>query len=202
MSELILYHCPGTRSTGTLWLLEELGVGYELEIVDIFKGRSPEYLKINPSGKVPAIRHNGQTLGELSAISLYLCDVFPEAGLAPAPGDPARAGHHFWHVYRPGVIEPAMISKGQGWTASNQGMVGWASLDEVVARMEAHLDTNAYPLGEAFSASDIVAGGALGFMAQFGMIEASPVIGAYLNRLQDRPAYTRMQEIDAAHKTV
>ena len=196
MSDLTLYHCPGTRSTGTLWPLEEMGAEYTLETINVRAGRTAEFLKINPSGKVPAIRHKGQTLGELSAISLYLCDVFPEAGLAPALDDPKRAQHYFWHVYRPGVMEPAMISKGQGWKAE-PGMIGWGELDDVVKRVDETLTQNDYLLGDSFSASDICAGGAVSWMVAFGMIEPTPAIKAYLERLQSRKAYRRMLEIDA-----
>ena len=191
-----LYHCPQTRSSGALWLLEELGAPYEIVHVDVRKGPAEDFIKINPSGKVPAIRHKGQSLGELAAISLYLCDEFPDAGLAPEFGSPQRAAHYFWHVFRPGVLEPAMMAKSQGWSAE-RGTAGWGDFENMISRIERVLETSEYLLGDAFSASDILVGGALGWVRRFGLIEDHDTIFAYIDRIEDRDAFRRVQEIDA-----
>ena len=87
-----LYHSPNTRSSGTLTLLEELGMPYELKVLDMKAGeqRQPPYLAVNPMGKVPAIRHGEAVVTEQGAIYLYLADRWPQAGLAPPIGDPLR----------------------------------------------------------------------------------------------------------------
>ncbi|PWE17626.1 glutathione S-transferase [Marinicauda salina] len=198
MTELTLWHSTRTRSTGALWLIEELGADYEIKLLSTQAGdtRKPEFLKVNPAGKVPAITHKGRHLAELAAISLYLCDVYPDAGLAPAFGDPMRAEHYFWHVFRPGVLEPAMIAKTQGWIAE-RGMVGWGDFENAIERVELVLRDRPYLLGDDFSASDILVGGALGWLKHFGVLDDSDVLDPYIARIHDRPAAKKAMEIDA-----
>lgn len=194
MTNLIVWHGPNTRSTGTVWLVEELGVPYELRKVDVFGGatRAAEFLAVNPAGKVPAIRHDGKTLTEMAAISLYLADAFPEAGLAPAIGDSLRADYLYWSVFRPGVLEPAIITKSQGLDVDPR-MVGWGAWDTVLSLVETQLARGPYILGDRFSAADILIGGALGWLKHFKLMDDNPGIEAYIDRLHARPAYARMQ---------
>ena len=98
MSEIVFYHSPNTRSGGTRILLEELGASYTLKPLNMKAGeqRHADYLAVNPMGKVPAIRHGDALITEQVAIYLYLADLFPEAGLAPAIGDPLRGHARQW----------------------------------------------------------------------------------------------------------
>lgn len=196
--DLVVWHGPNTRSTGTVWLVEELGAPYELRIVDVFAGetRSDAYMEINPAGKVPAIRHRGRTIAELAAISLYLADAFPEAGLAPAIGDPDRGAYLYWSVFRPGVLEPAALAKVQGWEA-DPGRVGWGDFETALSLVERPLSRGPYLLGERFSAADILVGGALGWLRHFGVLPPEGPFNAYIDRLHARPAYARMQATNA-----
>src|SRR5207253_9860469 len=93
--KVTLFHSPNTRSTGALTLLEELGAPYELHVLNMKAGeqRRPEYLAINPMGKVPALKHGDALVTEQVAIFLYLADLFPEAGLGPPVGDPLRGSY-------------------------------------------------------------------------------------------------------------
>ncbi|WP_439634341.1 glutathione S-transferase family protein [Glycocaulis sp.] len=193
-ADLIVWHGPNTRSTGTVWLVEELGVPYELRKVDVFGGetREAEFLKVNPAGKVPAIRHKGKTLTEMAAISLYLCDEFPQAGLAPAIGDPLRADYLYWSVFRPGVLEPAIVTKAQNLDVDPR-TVGWGEWETVITLIETALEDGPYLLGERFSAADILIGGALGWLKHFKLMPDNPRIDDYITRLHARPAYARMQ---------
>ena len=88
-----LYWAPRTRSFTALWLMEETGQPYERVLIDISTGaqKTPEYLAINPMGKVPAIVHDGALVTEQGAVYTYLADLYPEAGITPAIGDPLRA---------------------------------------------------------------------------------------------------------------
>jgi len=92
MTGIVFYHSPNTRSTGTRILLEELGAPHELKIVNMKAGdqRKADYLAVNPMGKVPALRHGDALITEQVAVTLYLADLFPAAGLAPPIGDPLR----------------------------------------------------------------------------------------------------------------
>jgi len=194
MPEITVWHGPNTRSTGTVWLLEEMGLAYDLRKVDVFGGetREPSYLSINPAGKVPAIRHKGKVIGEMAAISLYLCDAFPEAGLAPGIGDEKRADYLYCSVFRPSVLEPAMMAKVQGWDA-DPGRVGWGDWETALTLVERPLKESPYLLGDSFSAADILVGGALGWLRHFGVLPKESPFGAYIDSLHARPAYTRMQ---------
>jgi len=192
--DLIVWHGPNTRSTGTVWLVEELGVPYDLRKVDVFGGetREAEFLKINPAGKVPAIRHHGKMLTEMAAISLYLCDEFPDAGLAPAINDRLRADYLYWSVFRPGVLEPAIVTKAQTLDVDPR-TVGWGDWETVIGLIETALEDSPFLLGERFSAADILIGGALGWLKHFKLMPDNPRIDDYITRLHARPAYARMQ---------
>ena len=111
--QITLYHCPNTRSSGSLLLLEELGVPYSLHVMNMKAGeqREPAYLGINPMGKVPAIRHGEAVITEQVAIFIYLADLFPEAGLAPALNDPLRGPYLRWLVYYAANFEPALVDR-------------------------------------------------------------------------------------------
>lgn len=202
MADITLFHCPQTRSQGTLWLLEELGVEYDIKVVNVMKGEGlkPEYLKVNPSGKVPAINYKGQVVTELAAISIFLCDLFPDAGLAPAIDAPDRGEYLKWSVFRPGVLEPAMIAKTRGWEVE-RGMVGWGSWEIVVEQLEDHLKDRTWFLGDTFSAADILTGGGVGWMRMFGIIGEHEIFDRYIGQIREREAFLKVQEIDAKLKS-
>src|SRR5208337_2478729 len=110
---ITLYHSPNTRSSGILLLLEELGAPYELKLLNLKAGeqRQQPYLAVNPMGKVPAIEHNGAIVTEQVAILIYLADLFPEAGLAPAFDDPLRGPYLRWLVSYAACFEPAVVDR-------------------------------------------------------------------------------------------
>src|SRR5579872_1302864 len=95
---ITLYHCPNSRSNSAMFLLEELGQPYEIKVVDVRAGdgQTPEYLAINPMGKVPAIKDGDEVVSETGAIGIYLGDRYPQAGLAPPVGDPRRGAYLRW----------------------------------------------------------------------------------------------------------
>ncbi|HZZ36785.1 MAG TPA: glutathione S-transferase N-terminal domain-containing protein, partial [Caulobacteraceae bacterium] len=130
---LTLYHCPGTRSGSAVWLLEELGVAYELEIVPVgLRGDPPEsYRAIHPHKKVPAIVHDGVAVTERAAIFAYLCDAFPQTGLAPPIGDPRRGPYLSWLVYNDAVIDPVLAAKFGGWQYDKRG-VSFGAFEDMV----------------------------------------------------------------------
>jgi glutathione S-transferase len=109
-----LYWAPRTRSFSALWLMEETGQPYERVLTDLSKGdqKAPDYLAINPMGKVPALRDGEATLAEAAAICAYVAERYPQANLAPPPGDPLRARYLYWLFFAPGCVEPAMVQLG------------------------------------------------------------------------------------------
>src|SRR6185295_16503296 len=110
---LKLYHASPSRSSVTLWMLEELGEPFEIELLSLKNGdqRKPEYLAVNPMGKVPTLDDAGTIVSEVSAICCYLADAYPKADLAPAVHDKLRGPYLKWLFYVPSCVEPAVLDK-------------------------------------------------------------------------------------------
>ncbi|ACA19156.1 Glutathione S-transferase domain [Methylobacterium sp. 4-46] len=197
-----LYHSPNTRSSSALLLLEELGAPYDLQVLNMKAGenRQPAYLAVNPMGKVPAIRHRGALVTEQVAVFLYLADAFPEAGLAPAIGDPLRGPYLRWMVYYGSSFEPAVVDKARGLASdeSVRAMLPYGSYEAALAVVNDQLRQGPYLLGERFTAADILWGAALTWTTMFGFVPETPEIAAYVARHQARPAVARVRERDAA----
>lgn len=197
---LTLYHAPRSRSFRILWLLEELGVPYDTEMVSIrgtdSAGHMPaDYIDIHPHRKVPALVHDGVPIFETPAIALYLTDLFPELGLGPLVGDAKRGPYLTWLAYSTGVFEPAMVER--AFKRPHQGGApGWGSADEVEQVLTRVLQARPYFLGDAFSAVDVVLGGSLQYMMQVKVIAESPVFNTYIERLGNRPAMHRALQRD------
>lgn len=190
---LKFYHHPQTRSSGTLWLLEELGVPFETEIVDIrAPGGPPEsYRAIQPNKKVPAIVHDGTIVTERAAIAIYLADTFPEAKLAPPIGHRLRAQYLTALVYVDGVLDSVLAARAQGLKyEGNQYAFG--SFDDAMANLEKMLWEHDYAVGNEFTAADTHLGSALFYgVHMLKVIPEKPLFQAYLDRLQQRPAFQR-----------
>src|SRR5687767_12130319 len=105
MSDLVFYTNPMSRGRIIRWMLEEVGQPYETKLLDFPAMKAPEYLAINPMGKVPAIKHGDTAVTECAAICAYLADAFPEAGLAPPPGSKLRGPYYRWLFFGAGPIE-------------------------------------------------------------------------------------------------
>ena len=152
-----LYWSPRSRSFSALWLMEETGQPYERVLTDISAGaqRTPEYLAINPMGKVPARRDGDATLAEAAAICAYVAERYPEAKLAPPLGDPLRAKYLYWLFFAPGCIEPAMVQVATKVEMSPTA-AGWGDAQRVFDVLDAALTKGPWILGETFSAAENV----------------------------------------------
>ncbi len=195
-----LYWSPKTRSLRALWMLEEAGVPYERVLVDIRAGGQddPAFRKINPMGKVPAFEDGAAQLAESAAICAYIAERVPEAGLAPALGDPARGRYFHWLFFAPGCIEPAMAQKFVNFELSPSA-AGWGDFNRVFNVLAGALEKGPWILGETFSAADVMIGCDLLFaIERFGIVDRRPVFDAYLNRCHARPALQRAIAIDEA----
>jgi glutathione S-transferase len=196
---LTLYHAPNSRSGNIIWLLEELGVPYDVKIVDIRRAdgsgaRDPA--NPHPHGKVPALVHDGQRIFEIAAITLYLTDAFPEKKLGPRVGEPKRGEYLSWLAWRPGVLEPAMLMR-RFKVPHVQGTMGWPEAGEVETVLNETLKDRKYFLGEEFSAVDITVGGTVNFLMTFKILNETPVLKEYSARIAERPALKRAMERDA-----
>src|SRR3712207_2565316 len=109
----ILYHHPFSRAANVVWMLEEVGCPYELKTVDIMKGgqKAPEFLAINPMGKIPTLVDGGTLVTESAAIGLYLADRYAYGKLSPKIEDPARGTYLRWSFFPPSVVEPGVAAK-------------------------------------------------------------------------------------------
>jgi glutathione S-transferase len=195
---ITLYHSPQTRSGSIVWLLEELEVPYQTKIVDFRRADgtgSRDPANPHPHGKVPTLTDGGETVFEASAIALFLTDKYRTEKLGPAPGDAKRGEYLSWLAYRPGVMEPALISR-RFEIKHVYGAMGWAPADEVEEVLNKHLASRQYFLGDAFSALDILLGGGLNFLMMAKMVKETPVLKAYAARIIDRPAFRKMMELD------
>jgi glutathione S-transferase len=194
-----LYWAPRSRAFSALWLMEETGQAYERVLVDIAGGaqRTPEYLAINPMGKVPALSDGDATLAEAAAICAYVAERYPEAKLAPALGDPLRTKYLYWLFFAPGCIEPAMVQLATKIEMSTVA-AGWGDAQRVFDVLDAALMKGPWILGEDFSAADVAVGSALNFAVRlFKMVPSRPSFDAYIARCVGRPAFQVAEKLTA-----
>jgi glutathione S-transferase len=197
---ITLYHHPYSRAATVVWMLEEVGLPYTLEYVDIMTGahKTPAMLAKNPMGKLPILDDDGQIVTEVAAIGLYLADRYAAGRLAPTLDDPARGTYFRWSLFAPSVIEPGSMAKASGWDFK-PSQAGWGSHDAMLASMEAAVSGRDFLLGDRFSMADVIFGGTLRYMLRFGMLDARPAFTAYAERLGARPA---AQAADARNAAV
>ena len=197
--ELVLYTNPMSRGRIARWMLEEVGQPYRAEILDYTGSmKAPEYLAINPMGKVPAVRHGDTIVTETAAICAYLADVFPEAGLAPAPGSQSRGPYYRWLFFAAGPIEAANTDKALNVVVPPERarMVGYGSQERALAALEYQLERSDYIAGDRFTAADVYVGSHIGFGMMFGAIDKRPAFERYWGLVSARPAAQRAREID------
>lgn len=197
---LILYHSPRSRSAGARMLLEELNADYELHAFDLSAGqhREPAYRAINPLGKVPALRHGDVVVTEQAAVYLYAAELYPEAGLAPATGDPLRGSYLRWMVFYGSCFEPAIVDRSMNRPPAPYSTSPYGDFDTVVDTIGAQLANGPYLLGERFTAADVLWASALNWITMFKLMPETPAVRHYLDRVLARPAIQRAQAADAA----
>ena len=198
-SELVFYTHPMSRARVVRWMLEEVGQPYESKILEFGHSmRSPDYLAINPMGKVPAIKHGSTVVTEAAAICAYLADVFPEAGLAPPSGSRERGPYYRWIFFGAGPLEAAVTDKALGFDVppERESMVGYGNFERTLAALEGALYASDYLTGDRFTAADVYVGSQIGWGMMFGGIEKRPAFEDYWARLAARPAFIRAKAID------
>lgn len=194
---LIFYTNPMSRGRIVRWMLEEVGAPYRTEILDFATTmKAPEYLAVNPMGKVPAIKHGDTIVTECAAICAYLADTFPDAGLAPPSGE--RGAYYRWLFFAAGPVEAAVADKALGVEipADKRGMVGYGNLAAVVDTLEKAVSAGDYLAADRFTAADLYVGAHIGWGMQFGTIEKRPAFERYHARVTDRDAFRRAQRLD------
>jgi glutathione S-transferase len=195
-----LFWSSQTRSSRAVWLLEEAGVKYELETVDIRdpnRKDSDEFRAASPMGKVPALIDGDVRMSESAAIAIYIADRYSPGTLAPAIDDPLRGKFLYWVMYTPAVIEPAMAEKFNK-IEPNRIRSGWGDFDLMIETLENELQEKNWLLGDQFTAADVLVGSSVGFMRMFNMLPESDVLNDYADRCQARPANQKAQSLDAS----
>ena len=197
---IVFFHAPHSRSSATRAMLEELGAPYDMVALNLAAGeqRTPDYLAINPMGKVPAIRDEGVLITEQPAILMHLAELYPEKNLAPAPGDPLRGAWLRWMVFYGSCFEPAMMDFSRKREPLPPMQCGYGDYDSVMRVVAAQLEHGPWLLGERFTAADVLWGSALNFGLMMKLVPDWPVFRAYAARVQARPAIRRARELDDA----
>jgi glutathione S-transferase len=199
MSDFTLYHAAPSRSSIVLWMLEEVGTPYDVKLVKLSQGDNlkPDYLAVNPMGKVPALKHGDAVVTEVAAICTYLADEFPAAKLNVPVGTPRRGVYLKWLFFGPSVIEPAMTDRAfprkENPRASS---VGWRDFDTVLDIVGKALTPGPYLMGEQFTAADVVIGSGLRYGMMFKLIPERKEFTDYVARLTVRPAAKRAEARD------
>lgn len=199
MTTLTLYHNPRSRSASARVLLEALGVPYEVKPLDFAAGqtRTPEFLAINPLGKLPTLVHDGAVVTEQVAITIYLADRFPAAGLAPAFDDARRGPYLRWLAFYAACFEPALMDHAFKRVPVDPTTAPWRDYDSVIEALVAQLSRGDYIVGDTLTAADLLWGTGLRWTTEFGIVPKLPVIMAYLERVAAHPAVVRATELDA-----
>lgn len=200
-SELVFYTHPMSRGRVVRWMLEEIGQPYRTELLIYGNSmKAPEYLSINPMGKVPAIRHGDTVITECAAICAHLADAFPTAGLAPAVGDAARGAYYRWLFFAAGPVEAAVVNKALGIEVPDdkKPMVGYGNFAEMQDTLEWAVKDRAFIAGDRFSAADVYVGSQIGWGMEFGTLDKRPAFETYWAGLAKRPAAIRARQIDDA----
>jgi glutathione S-transferase len=192
---ITFYHNPMSRARIAHWMLEEVGAPYDMKILSFEKGehKRPEFLAINPMGKLPAIVHRGTVVTEAAAICTYLADAFPEVGLAPAANDAKRGTYLRWLFFGAGCLEPAVVDRLlKRPPADRPGSLGYGSYEDVLNTLEKALTPGPFILGDQFSAADVYIGSQIGWGLMVKSLEPRPAFLAYMSRWNERPAFQRV----------
>jgi glutathione S-transferase len=199
MEKLTLYHAAPSRSSIVRWMLEELGEPYDIHLLHLVRGEqsAPDYLAINPMGKVPALRHGDAIITEAAAICAYLADEFPHARLNVPVGDPRRGPYLKWLFFGPSCIEPAITDRAYPRQEQpRRGMLGYGDFDTVMEVLARAVEPGPYLMGEQFTAADVVVGSTIRWGMMFNLIPARPEFKAYVARLEQQPALQRATALD------
>ena len=183
-----LYYNPRSRAAIAKWMLDECGADYEIVPIDFEKRehKAPEFLEVNPAGKLPALVDGDSRIFESAAICLYLGDRFPDTNLAPGIGAPERGRYLSLMVYSTSQLEPAMGDAMMGVEAIPQR--GWTDFETAKDVVEGELGDGLYLFGDWFTAADVMIGSLFVWKRIWGGPPERPSLEAYVDRLLERPA--------------
>lgn len=194
------YTNPMSRGQIARWMLHEVAADHEQQLLAYgAEMQDAAFRAINPMAKVPVIVHDGVVVTETAAICGYLGEAFPEAGLAPLPGE--RAAWYRWMFFAAGPLEQALTARAMGWSTDDprkKGMLGYGDYERVVETLAQHLHDSPYVCGTRFTSADVYVGSQVLWGLQFGSLPTRPEFSDYAARLSTRPAYVAAKAIDQA----
>jgi glutathione S-transferase len=199
MADLTLYHASPSRSSIVLWMLEELGQPYDVKLIKLSEGDNlkPDYLAINPMGKVPALAHKGTVITEAAAICTYLADEFPQAKLNVPVGTPRRGLYLKWLFFGPGCFEPAVIDRAAPRKEeARRGMLGYGAFETTMDTVAKAVAQGPWLMGDQFTAADVIIGANIRWGTMFKLVPERPEFSAYAARIAARPAAQRAEAKD------
>jgi glutathione S-transferase len=199
MAKITLYHASPSRSSIVLWMLEEIGQPYDIKLVTLSKGENmkPEYLAINPMGKVPALKHGDTVITEVAAICTYLADEFSDKKLNVPVGTPRRGEYLKWLFFGPGCLEPAVIDRAAPRKEeARRAMLGYGDFDTTMNVIAKAVEKGPWLMGEQFTAADVVIGSQIRWGMIFKMLPERKEFSDYAARIAARPAAQRAAEKD------
>lgn len=199
MPSLTLFHASPSRSSIVLWMLEEVGQPYDVKLLKLSAGDNmkPDYLAINPMGKVPALKHGDTVITEVAAICTYLADEFPDQKLNVPVGTPRRGAYLKWLFFGPSCIEPAMTDRAfPRKEEPRAAALGWRDFDTVLDIVAKPLAKGPWLMGEQFTAADVVIGADIRWGMMFKMIPVRKEFTDYTARIAARPAAQRAEAKD------
>jgi glutathione S-transferase len=199
MADLLLYHAAPSRSSVVLWMLEELGEPYGIKLLKLAEGdqQKPDYLAINPMGKVPALRHRDTVITEVAAICTYLADAFPDKRLNVPVGTPRRGVYLRWLFFAPGCFEMAVTDRAYPRKeAPRRAMLGYGDFDTAMNVVAKAVETGPWLMGEQFTAADVVLGSHVRWGTMFKLVPERKEFLDYAARIAARPAAKRAEAKD------
>ncbi|HEX9073721.1 MAG TPA: glutathione S-transferase [Pseudolabrys sp.] len=199
MPKLTLYHASPSRSSVVLWMLEEVGQPYDIKLLKLSAGDNmkPDYLAINPMGKVPALRHGDTVITELAAICTYLADEYPDKKLNVPIGTPKRGVYLKWLFFGPGCLEPAVIDRAAPRKEeARRAMLGYGDFDTTMNVLARAVEKAPWLMGDQFTAADVVIGANIRWGMIFKMIPERKEFVDYAARIAARPALQRAEAKD------
>jgi len=198
-SDLVLYSNPMSRGRIARWMMEEIGQPYRVKMLEYGGSMgAPDYLAVNPMGKVPCLVHGETVVTEAAAICAYMAETFPDAGLAPTAAE--RGAYYRWLFFFAGPFEQAITNNAMGFKApaDKAPTMGYGTYDKTLEAVERRLGESPYITGDRFTAADVYAGAQIGWGLQFGTIPPRPAFGDYAARVMNREAWARATALDDA----
>jgi glutathione S-transferase len=202
MSDIVFYYNPQSRGRIVHWMLEEIGEPYRVELLSFEKAehKKPEFLAINPMGKIPTLVHKGTVVTEAAAICTYLADVFPAKQLAPGLQESARGTYLRWLYFGAGCVEPALVDRMFSRPPPERpSSLGYGSYGDVLNALEIALAPGPFILGDRFSAADVYIGSQIGWGLLTKALEARESFQKYVARCAERPAFQRFMAQNAKY---